>query len=223
MSDRLFPFGGLTAGLSRQLETELIRLMSERAWTLDVEQPQGLMIGSFQRPVGSDFTVAAAFVRSSITVPDRPPLVVSALLGLRYEPLRRLWPRIKEDPPWAEISYDAGFCGGPLTPSEQRVFQMADVPRAALGLVTLVSTRAEAFAQDYGNVDVLLNANTVDPDGDELEGYVVPALLASAGRYAEAKASLGAYLADSDRDVDPQQYEAFTKALLTWIENPIPS
>jgi hypothetical protein len=85
-------------------------------------------------------------------------------------------------------------------------------------LAGLALEEAVAFAQRYMSVDALLDAHR---DDDESEGVnmVVPALLATAGRFDEARGALARYRPEMDLPQERRRQRRFVYQLTRWIDS----
>lgn len=137
------------------------------------------------------------------------------MLGVAYEPLRRLWPLLGD---YVRI---AALTDLPESACRMEVHTQGDVAPVAKQLAGFALERAVAFAERYTSVDALLEAHR----DDESEGpnQVVPALLAAARRFEEARSALARYRPDVDVDVDmpeaKRRERRFVYQLTRWIDS----
>jgi hypothetical protein len=165
-------------------------------------------------PVADEF-VATIEVWQASSYPDRPPVVVTYMhAGVGYEPLRRLapllgmfgldvksaliWPQAvaedeDDDGDFDEEEYneEEGFDEGEDDEDEERwegreLRTLADADLLASELAAVALERAASYARRYADLDLLLTKVPGPRSGTVHRA----ALLAAAGRFAEAKASL---------------------------------
>ncbi len=171
--------------LRRLLRRELVVRLGPAGWRqLDERAAGPFALAAFVRPVDGEFA-ATAEVGVAGSVADSPPVEIrGVMLGVSYEPLRRLWPLldmfgvavIAEEP---EDDDELGLeVGGAV-----------EVPRVAETLATLILDRAVPLAEEYASIETLLDASR-DLEDPEWTPIRLPALLAAAGRFDEARDAL---------------------------------
>lgn len=174
-------------------------------------------VAAFRRPISDGLVVTALFDRAT----DEPlPFEMGVTIGIAHTALDRLWPALTGEPPEDVIFHGlTGFQEGITVRGEQ------DVATAAETLTDILMGRVDSYVREYGSVDAVLAANR-GPDVDlDTEMYVVPALLAVAGRFEDARAALVAYQPSRvralfDRVLDPDRdYRRFTERLTWWLDS----
>jgi hypothetical protein len=133
------------------------------------------------------------------------------MLGVAYEPLRRLWPLLGD---YVRI---AALTDLPESACRTEVHTQGDVAPVAKQLAGLALERAVTFAERYTSVDALLEAHR-DDESDGLN-QVVPALLAAAGRFEEARSALARYRPDVDVPEAKRRERRFVYQLTRWIDS----
>jgi hypothetical protein len=135
---------------------------------------------------------ATAQIGCASRVPDRlPVLVTDVLVGVCYEPLRRLWPLLDE-------SYRLALVPKPVSAAgdgeywELGVSTTTEAEAAVGQLAEVVLREALPFAAKYASVEQLLDEFGYDKEGGWVDQRAV-ALLAAAGRFAEARGALSRY------------------------------
>jgi hypothetical protein len=170
-----------------------------------------MTLAAFVRPLSDDFAATAEYTRA-LSTPDRPPVrITQPMLGVVYEPLRRLWPLFGD---YVRI---AALTDLPESACGMEVHAQADVAPAAKQLAGLALERAVAFAERYTSVDALLEAHRDDEAGGS--NQVVPALLAAAGRFEEARSALARHRPDVDVPEAKRRERRFLYQLTRWIDS----
>jgi hypothetical protein len=156
----------------------------------------GRSFAGFVRPL-SDGMAATASVGIAGSVPDRLPVRVTHLLvGVGYEPLRRLWPLLGAVYHLALLHEEVPLPFPDGDPNDEdtwslQVSDAGDADAVAETIAALVLRESPAFVAQYASVDLLL-----EEFGYRLDGAVqdrVVALLAAAGRLDEAREALARY------------------------------
>jgi hypothetical protein len=73
--------------------------------------------------------------------------------------------------------------------------------------------------REYGSTKALLAANRGPGVDTDTEKYTVPALLAAAGRFDDARATLAAYQPSRVRAVLDRDYRQFSQQLTRWLDS----
>ena len=200
------------AGLRQQLRDELAAHLAPVGWyPVPANDDYSMTLAAFVRPLSDDFAATAEYTRA-LSTPDRPPVrITQPLLGVAYEPLRRLWPLLGDHMQIAALAdLPESACG-------MEVHTQDEVAPVAKQLAGLALERAVAFAERYTSVDALLEAHR----DDEADGpnQVVPALLAAAGRFEEARNALVHYRPDVDVPEAKRRERRFVYQLTRWIDS----
>jgi hypothetical protein len=198
----------LRVELARRLEPDGRRVVESEAPALAV----------FTKSLSPEFAATAELVLVG-RVPDRAPVRINQLLiGVCYEPLRRLWAALGQNS---------------LAALEERIDELAqrppnwrvnvastdDVANAVDELGSLILTHAGAFAEPYATIDRLL-AEHRDDTGEF--GVMVPLLLAAAGRIDEARVAMPSYRPHDYEDVGPHE-AALVHKFEAWLEHVEPA
>jgi hypothetical protein len=213
---------GGTAELHVLLREALRARLAEAGWVPDHGQrtdPDAYDVAALRRPVADDFAATASFSRAR-SLSERPPLWVTGVeVGVSYEPLQRLWPLLVERPPSGELATDVEELLASPRELAVKVFRAADVAAAADDLAAPVLEHAVAYARRYASVDALVAAHLADEDVDAEDeedplgvSRAVPALLAAAGRFDEARAALAGYAPEGPDD------HRFVRQLTRWLD-----
>jgi hypothetical protein len=209
------------AELHMLLREALGARLAPTGWMPDDGQatgPDSSCVGAFRLHIADCFAATASFSRAQ-SMSDRPPLwVTGARVGVSYEPLQRLWPLLVDRVPACELETGVEELLVPPREVEIQVLRSADVAAAADELSGPVLEHAVSYAQRYASVDALIAAHTEDDDededGEEVWGVsrVVPALLAAARRFDEARDALARYVTHGRDD------ERFVRQLTRWLD-----
>lgn len=187
--------------LRNALRIGLVERLAPDGWH-QVAGDEDRLVG-LVRPLADGF-VATVEVLQATAYPDRPLVTVTYMsVGVGYEPLRRIAPLlgvfdldVKDTLVWppavaARFGDDADSQGAeqgeedePWDPREVRTVEEARALASELAIV--VGERAVPFGERYADVDGLL----ASLPGPLIGSLCQPALLASAGRLDEARASL---------------------------------
>jgi hypothetical protein len=190
---------GVSADELRGLLREALTARLAASGWVAVERPgpADFALPAFARRLDDDFA-ATATVDMASSIPDRPPVVLTGVtVGVAYRPLNRLWPLLGESVRLDVLAEDARYVGVDDQADDEddewslEVHRPGEVAAAVDALAGLVLDHAGAFAERHASLDALLEAHGA---GDPREmDLMVPALLAAAGRFAEARDALGAY------------------------------
>jgi hypothetical protein len=142
-------------------------------------------------------------------------------VGVSYEPLRKLSPlldlyevSVLHENVWPEVSDDEDDGENSDDPLEVKTAEGAD--HAAERLARLIIERALPFAEQHVSLEALLEGfSDGDEDGPHLS---YTALLASAGRFNEARESLGR-LGVSERSELTRSTRRATRQLKRWVDS----
>jgi hypothetical protein len=204
--------------LRQELRDELAACLAPAGWTLvDGEDDSSMVLASFVRPLGGEFAATAQYLRG-LSTPDRPPVrITQPLFGVAYAPLRRLWPLLED-----HVQLNALTESVEDMPERARVCRLevhgtAEVAGVAEQLAGLALELAVPFAERYTSVDALLDAHR----DDDAEGVnmVVPALLAAAGRFDEARSALARYRSETNTPEESRRGRRFVYQLTRWIDS----
>ncbi len=209
--------GGEAAGLRQQLREELATLLAPTGWRpIESEGDDSIVLAAFVCPLSGEFAATAQYLRT-LSTPDRPPVRIGRpMFGVSYEPLRRLWPLLEDHMRIAALTQSVEHMPEQARARGMEVHTPADVGAVAKGLAELALDQAVAFAERYTTVDSLLEAH----QGDEFEDdTVVPALLAAAGRFAEAREALARYHRNLDTPEASRRGRRFVYQLTRWIDS----
>jgi hypothetical protein len=150
----------------------------------------------FVRPL-DDGVAATASVGIAGSVPDRLPVRVTHLLvGVGYEPLRRLWPLFGDSYHLALLHEDVALPLPEGDPDDEDTWSLqvrdeADAQSVAETIATLVVRESPAFVAPFASADQLLAEFGYGRRGSV--DHRVVALLAASGRFEEARDALGRY------------------------------
>jgi hypothetical protein len=203
---------GDAAGLRQQLRDGLAAQLIPAGWyPVLCNDDHSMTLAAFVRPLSDDFTATAEYTRA-LSTPDRPPvLVTQPMLGVAYEPLRGLWPLLGDSLRIAALTTLPETAGG------MEVHTQDDVAPVAKQLAGLALERAVAFAEGYTSVDALLEA--YHDDESEGSNQVVPALLAAAGRFEEARNELARYRPAVNVPEAKRRERRFVYQMTRWIDS----
>ena len=192
---------GENSDLGGLLRSALRERLEPAGWQLVLERDADReSLASFIKPLDGAFAATAEVL---VHAEHRVALVVGdVLVGVAYEPLRGLWYLLGDlfrlsllrtsarsdecvqliD----EIDWDEEEDGEDRDSVFIRVGSESEVPAAAEVISGVVDVRGVEFAQRRADVDVLVR-EFADPDDPEFVDIRVPALLAAAGRFEEAR------------------------------------
>jgi hypothetical protein len=145
----------------------------------------------FRRRLDEQFTATAKIERAS-SIPDRPPVRISGVsVGISFEPLRRLSPLldhfdddILSESVWPPIAKTGNNSSRPALD----IGNEEEVERAADTVSAVIFERAVLFAERHASLDSLLATFSGRRGGYSAMTHA--ALLATAGRYEEAREQL---------------------------------
>lgn len=209
---------GDAAGLRQQLRDELAARLAPSGWSaIDGEGDYSMMLAGFVRPLSDEFAATVEYTRV-LSMPDRPPVrITQPMFGVAYEPLRRLWPLLEDGVRTAALTESVGDMPERARVCRMEVQTQADVAVVAGQLAGLALERAVAFAERYASVDALLEARRYDGSGRV--DMVVPALLAAAGRFEEARAALARCGREMGPPEEGRRWRRFVYQLTRWIDS----
>jgi hypothetical protein len=200
--------------LGDRLRVDLERRLAPQGWTL-VPSEGFVPIMSFVRAIDDDFSATAEIL--TMGRPRHLPVRIhQLLLGVSYEPLRRLLVVLDDDLGSSALSEPIDSIVEREPNWRIELAQPSDVDRAADGLAGLILSHGLAYAERYATIDRLLGAHR-DDDSNEF-GVMVPLLLASAGRIGEARQALAVYRPHDEQDVGPGE-KALAQRLGEWLDS----
>lgn len=209
---------GDAAGLRGQLRVELAAHLAPAGWSpIDGEGDYSMTLAAFMRPLSDEFAATVQYLRA-LSTPDRPPVrITQPMFGVAYEPLRRLWPLLEDHVRIAALTENVGELPERARVCRMEVETQADVAPVANQLAGLALERAVAFAERYTSVDALLEAHR--DDESERHNEVVPALLAAAGRFEEARSALARCRCEVNTPEQNRRERRFVYQLTRWIDS----
>jgi len=211
--------GGDAAELRQQLRDELAARLAPAGWSPidDGERDYSMTLVSFVNPLSDDFAATAEYTRA-LSTPDRPPVRISQpMFGVSYEPLRRLWPLLGNHMRISALTENVADMPATARVRRLEVHTQAEVAPVATQLAGIALEGAVAFAERYTSVDALLEAHRVDESEDVRD--IVPALLAAAGRFDEARDALTHYRSEAELPEQHRRDRRFVYQLTRWIDS----
>ncbi|HTB70374.1 MAG TPA: hypothetical protein VK707_05290 [Solirubrobacteraceae bacterium] len=204
--------------MRQQLRDELAASLAPAGWSpVAGEGDDSMVLARFVRPLAGEFAATAQYTRG-LSTPDRPPVrITQPMFGVAYEPLRRLWPLLEDHVQIAALTESVDDMPERARVCGMEVHTQADVAPVASQLAGLALERAVAFAERYTGVDALLEAHR-DDESDAVN-MVVPALLAAAGRFEEARSALARYRREVDLPEESRRARRFVYQLTRWIDS----
>jgi hypothetical protein len=211
-----------------------------RGWEVDpdaVPDADSIFVGTFRRPVGGDWLATVEFIReggpktgfelrlTGIRHFESFEATVGGYLGLRHIPTQGLLRAL-------DVACEAG-----IALDLEDVFQEdgnelpnftdeATAERASQELVAAVDAHAMPFAIEHADIDAVIEFIAGGGQADrspEFEYLFVPALLASTGRYAAARAALAEFgRRPKSGPPDEAEYARFAAALSSWLDSHSP-
>lgn len=213
--------------------------MLARGWEVDpaeVPDAKSAFLGTFRQSVGADWLATVEFMLESgptthgIEVGLSGPrsshefrAVVGGELGIRHLPTERLLSALDARCE-ADISLDLEDIFEDAGKDLPTMTDPQSVDRASEELVTVADAHAKPFARQHADVDAVIAfiADGEQANRDrEFEYLFVPALLASSGRHAEARAALADFRRrPKSGPADEQEYDRFAHRLSAWLDGP---
>lgn len=198
------------------LRRELTARLEPDGWQPLSAEDRDMTVASFAYPLRGEFAAVAELWRA-LVMPDRPPVrITQVMIGVRYEPLQRmsslLGDRFRHGALWGEVGHLADRQCEPVF----EIATHAQVADAADEIARLLRDRGVPFAEEHASVEALLAAGSGHDDG------MVPAVLAAAGRFMEARATLDASessMVGELVDPDDQHHRRFRRQLRRWIDS----
>ena len=184
--------------LREALRSGLAARLAPDGWQLVGDE--GRWAAGLVRPVADDF-VATIEVWEAGSVPGRPPVLITYMhAGVGYEPLRQLsplldrfdlavhstlvWPQFDDEDDEDDEDQEDEEDEEEFQP--RKLWTLAEADQLASELAVVAQGRAVPYAERYADFDRLL-ARVSGPDSG---GVRAAALLASAGRFDEARTAL---------------------------------
>jgi hypothetical protein len=202
------------AALHEALREELSRRMTAEGWLPDQAESTSLddgVVGSFRHPVAEDFAATAWFA----WLGDYPPLKVCSNVGLSYERSYPVWPMLVGRSR-AELHAEPGSM--PATWVEEvELWELDEVTSAVDRMISPVLEGAVSWAEPLASVDAMVDKLHATDD-DLAETEIIPVILASAGRLAEAKEALSGALKSHPAVVGDEFEAEFVQKLTEWLE-----
>jgi hypothetical protein len=211
--------------------------MVARAWEVDPEtvaDADSIFVGTFRRPVGEDWLATVEFIReggsttglelrlTSIRPFESFEATVGGYLGVRHIPTQRLL-RALDVACESDIALDLEDVFEEDGNELPKFTDETSADRAAQELVAAVDAHAMPFANAHADIDAVIEFIADGGQTDrspEFEYLFVPALLASAGRYAAARAALAEYEhRPKSGPADEREHARFAAALSSWLDN----
>ncbi len=212
------------------LRHELTVRLTPAGWSpVDLGADPLFCLATFICPMGDDFAATAEVVCGSSTAVRVGPVLV----GVSYDPLRRLWPLLGERFRFAVLHEDARGAGVEETDEEDderrprprwggrpetrrlEVAKRGQAAAAADEVAGLILDHGLVFAQPLASIDALVSELADDEEPDFVDGRV-PALLAAAGRFDEARDALTRYRQCCERGSGEWE---FARQLERWIDS----
>ena len=233
-----------TTGLVEALVRGMTERLSAQGWTVMEQQqrsPRFAGVGAFSRPLDDGFSAVAIFPSQPRELRpiedgrlDASGLIVVGRLGVGYEPAETLVsactgsrvPGIVLNAPTISATVCvaselqeaedqlAGFAADHAVPIAQRYTDVHNLIEA------LRDHSAVPFTGEAHSWYASLGAgpeSTLSPLENE-EAELIPALLATAGRYGEARAALAGYTSRDGEDIDSRDYRRFARQLTRWLD-----
>lgn len=176
-----------------------------------------MKLACFVCPVDGEFAATIEY-RRALKVPDRPPeRIARAMIGVAFEPLRRLWPLLDDQPHVTTLFQRAKEMPASARCAQIEVHAQEEVPAVAGRLAEIGSQDALAFAESHASVDALLAGLGYRESGPV--SMAVPALLAAAGRVDDAREALARYGGEMDLPEPKQRERRFVYQLTRWLES----
>lgn len=209
---------GDSAELRERLRDELVTRLAPAGWCLvDGERDDSMTLAGFVCPLSGEFAATVTYLRA-FSVPDRPPVRIGqALCGVSYEPLRRLWPLLEDHVRLAALTESVGDMPEWARGCGMEVRTQTEVAVVVGRLARVALEEAIGFAERYTSVDALLEAHR-DEESESVD-MVVPALLAAAGRFEEARDALARYRPEMNLPEERRRARRFVYQLTRWIDS----
>lgn len=207
---------GLDAvGLRQLLRDELAARLLPSGWERVEVRDRSMLLAAFVRPVGGEFAASVEFHRA-LSVPDHPPVRVSQpVFGVSFEPLRRLWPLLDEHVHVATRTLSFGDLPEHARLCATEIADPAMIATLAARLAALANEIATPFAKRNSDLDALIESYR----GREPASMTLPALLAAAGRFDQAQASLSGYAGERGTLDQARHSRRYVYQLTRWIDS----
>ncbi len=169
-------------------------------------------LGVFEQTVRPDFVARVAFHTDSVGG-------ATAGVGVSFAPLERLRWLLTGDPGRDGIFRDLR---GLVEPGMAASFEIKDrsgVDHAVVSLTALVDRYAIPFALGHASVEAFLaDWQSKGSEFFDYESESVPALLAAAGRFDEARSALERYRSSGPQLASTRDYRRFARQLLRFLD-----
>jgi hypothetical protein len=214
--------------------------MVARGWEVDPEtvpDADSIFVGTFRRPVGEDWLATVEFIReggpkagfelrlTGIRHFESFAETIGGYLGLRHIPTQRLL-RALDVACESDIALDLEDVFDKDDTELPKFSDEATADRASQELVAAVDAHAMPLANEHADIDAVIEFIADGGQTDrspEFEYLFVPALLASTGRYASARAALAEFEGrPKSGPPDDAEYTRFAAALSSWLDSPSP-
>lgn len=203
--------------LRQLLTSALLSRLGDAGWAQAAPpMHRGIVLAEFSRPLAGGFAATAELWANSHPG-DEPPVEIGQVrIGVTYLPLRALAPLLGDDAWWPVLSHTAGNSAS----QQPRIIKTeADAVAAAHAIAGLVLAEAVPFAERWTDVDALVQEHRGDdPEGIPGNQLLVPALLAAAGRFDEARTAIGQYHWES-KTLTGKDERRFIRQLERWMDS----
>jgi hypothetical protein len=178
------------------------------------------MLGAFRRAIGEGFAAQVLFNPASRRSPEDSAIVVRVSVSLAYLPLDRvMWLTTDRIARGVVRVRDVRDMAEPSAGPDLSISAPVDVDRVVANVVDLVETVALPWARDHASIDfVLEDWRSRKPEGDIAGREFIPALLAAAGRFDDARSELERYLRSGHEEVTTRSYRRFACQLVRFID-----
>lgn len=204
--------------LRELLRDELAARLDPAGWhRVDGLGDDSMKLACFTCPLGDEFAATVEYWRV-MSVPDRLPVRVSqAMIGVSFEPLRRLWPLLEDQPRVTTVYQGIEEMPERVRCARIEVHTHDEIAPVADQLAGIALEHAVAFAEPHASVDAILGALGYGEAGPV--NMVVPALLAAAGRVEQAREALARYGGEMDLPEQKRRERRFVYQLTRWLDS----
>jgi len=231
-----------TDDADRELLERFVAVTAEamlgRGWEVDpagLPDSASIFLGNFRQTVNPEWLATVEFIKESGPVDGvklrlsgrrrfhRFEVTVGGEIGVRHLPTEQLFREfnVRRE---ATISLDLADVFDERGDELPSMTDVRSVEQASEALVAVVTARAMPFAREHADVDAaiaFISGGGQRHRSPEFEYILIPALLATSGRRAEARAALATY---SQRPKsgprDEEEYGRFAAQLSAWLDNP---